>query len=64
MNEVISTLIVGLILLAITALIITKRIKARKNNSCGCGCHSCLKASSCSSIKEFFVAYKSKRKNN
>jgi hypothetical protein len=60
MNEVISTIIVSLILLAITSLIIIKRIKARKEG-CGCGCGNCSKASSCNSIKEFFASYKAKK---
>ncbi|MDE6671066.1 MAG: FeoB-associated Cys-rich membrane protein [Ruminococcus sp.] len=44
-----GTVIIGLVLLAIVALIVRNMIKNKKNgkSSCGCGCEHCANSSVC-----------------
>ncbi|MDE7390116.1 MAG: FeoB-associated Cys-rich membrane protein [Lachnospiraceae bacterium] len=47
--ENLSTIIIGLVLAVIVALIVTKMVKDRKKgkSSCGCGCENCPSSSMC-----------------
>ena len=51
LRENLSTIIIGLIILAVTVGIIAKMIKDKKNGksscNCGCGCESCPSAEIC-----------------
>ena len=51
LKENLSTIIIGLIILAVVAGIVVKMIKDKKNGksscSCGCGCENCPSAGIC-----------------
>lgn len=49
LRENLGTIVVGVILLAIVALIIIKMLKDKKRgkSSCGCGCEHCQNAPYC-----------------
>ncbi|MCH5318002.1 MAG: FeoB-associated Cys-rich membrane protein [Eubacterium sp.] len=51
LRENLSTIIIGLIILAVAVGIIAKMIKDKKNGksscNCGCGCENCLSAEIC-----------------
>lgn len=50
----IGTIIVGLIVLAVLALIVAKMIRDKKhgNTSCGCGCEHCQNSAYCHGTKK------------
>ncbi|MCD7812257.1 MAG: FeoB-associated Cys-rich membrane protein [Ruminococcus sp.] len=54
LKENIGTIIVGLIVFAIVALVVIKMVRDRKQgkSSCGCGCEHCQNSQSCHGSKK------------